>query len=399
MKDSPYRVAVIGSGPAALMAADVISSAGVSVTLFEKRSSPGRKLLIAGSSGLNITHDTPLEEFHRKYSGSSEFWKNLFSQFPPQDWINFIENLGIKTFKGTSHRYFIEEMKAPKLLSVWKDRLTEKGVNWQFNKYCTHFQKGPTGEINLSFNDSTHFTFRAVVFCLGGASWEPPSEPVQWPRIFIRKKIGFTPFTASNCGFSVELSSEFFKEAEGLPLKNIVLTSSKGKMQGDLVVTSYGLEGTPIYALGSEETVYLDLKPDLTEDQMIEKLNRSKENLNPIRRIKKYLKLSPASLALLFHQGSKEDLQDLKTTVARLKHFPITLKKRQGLEWAISSAGGLKLDELTPNLELKKFPGVFAAGEMLDWDTATGGFLIQACVSQGFCAGKGVISFLKTLRK
>ncbi|MBM4316565.1 MAG: TIGR03862 family flavoprotein [Deltaproteobacteria bacterium] len=399
MSKSPLQVAVVGSGPAALMAADVISSAGLNVTVFERRPTAGRKLLIAGSSGLNVTFELPLEDFPSRYSGDPNFWKPIFSSFSPNDWLEFIHRLGLKTFKGTSHRYFVEDMKAARLLTLWTEKLSRQNVQWLFDKRCSHFQKSPTGELGLSFDDGTHFTFQAIVFALGGASWEPTHDPVQWPRMFLRKKIGFTPFTASNCGFSIQFKPEFLKEAEGQPLKNVTLTSSKGSQLGDLVVTSYGLEGTPVYAVGAEETVFLDLKPDLSEKDILKKLNRTTENLNPIRRIKKFLKLSPAALALIYHHTSQEDLKDLTQLVQRLKKFPLKFEQRQGLEWAISSAGGIKLEELDSQMALKKFPGVFLAGEMLDWDTVTGGFLIQACVSQGFCAGQGVISYLSNLRQ
>ncbi len=399
MKKNPFHVAIVGSGPAALMAADIISASGFDVSIFEKRNSLGRKLLIAGSSGLNVTYDMPLKDFHKKYSGDELFWKNILSKFTPDDWLKFIHQLGIKTFKGTSHRYFVEEMKASRLLTHWKERLTQQNVKYFFNKCCIDFQKNPNGEITLFFDDGTQFAFMAVVFCLGGASWELVHEPVQWPKMFIQKKLELTPFSPSNVGFSVDFSPEFLKEAEGLPLKNVVLKSSKGSLQGDLVVTSYGLEGTPIYAIGAKETVYLDLKPDLSEEQIIKKLTKTKENLNPIRRIKKHLKLSPASLALLFHQSLEIDPKDLNQWVHRIKNFPIQFHERQGLQWAISSAGGIKLSEINFDLELKKFPGVFVAGEMLDWDTVTGGFLIQACVSQGFCSGQGVLTYLKNLRQ
>ncbi|NBX68275.1 MAG: TIGR03862 family flavoprotein [Proteobacteria bacterium] len=389
------KVAVIGTGPSALMAAEIISAAGISVSIFEKRKTPARKLLIAGSSGLNVTHDTPVVNLPSQYSGSETFWKNIFSQFNSKDWLEFIHSLGIKTFKGTSRRFFVENMKAGILVANWKKRLEQQHVTWHFNHQVQNFHLLKSSQIELEFENKPQQIFDAVVFCLGGASWEPPHEKIVWPQIFKDRKIGFEPFTASNVGFEVDWKPEFLKEAEGLPLKNILLRTSKGLLQGDLVITHYGLEGTPIYAIGTQGKAHIDLKPDLSHEQIREKLSGLKENLSPIRRIKKQLKLTDSALALLFHETPPQDLKDISKMTKRLKNFPIILKKKGNLERAISSAGGLKLHELSSELMIHKCPGVFAAGEMLDWDTTTGGFLIQACVSQGYIAGKGVLKYLK----
>lgn len=392
------EIAIVGSGPSALMAADVISSQGFQVSIFEKRKTPARKLLIAGSSGLNVTHDTPVEQLPEKYTGPSTFWKNVFNDFNKRDWLSFIHELGIKTFKGTSRRYFVEEMKAGNLLDRWKKRLSEKKVDWFFEHEVTDF-KCHSSSVELKFKKEPKKSFQAVLFALGGASWEPVDDPITWPKFFIGKKIGFTPFVASNVGFKVDWSNSFLKEAEGLPLKNILLKTEKGAVQGDLVITQYGIEGTPIYSVGIEGQAHLDLKPELSIQEILTKLSRVKENKAPFRRIQKHLKLGPAALALLYHETHNKETMDLKGWVKRVKSFPLVLKERHGLERAISSAGGVQLHELDSRLMLNNFPGVFAAGEMLDWDTTTGGFLIQACVSQGYCAGKGVLNYLNNLRQ
>jgi uncharacterized flavoprotein (TIGR03862 family) len=379
------------------MAADILSSAGIAVSVFEKRKSAARKLIIAGSSGLNVTYAMPRDQFSQKYSGPKQFWKNAFNQFSPQDWLDFISKLGIKTFKGTSSRYFVEGMKANPLVSIWKKRLTEKKVKWHFNYEVVNFNNLSNGNCQLFFKDDSKLVFDAVIFCLGGASWEPAKDPVQWPQMFTDKKLGFTQFSPSNVGYNVPFSSDFLKEAEGLPLKNVILKTSRGTARGDIVITSYGIEGTPVYSAGIEGEALIDLKPDLSAKHIVEKLSKTKENLAPIRKCQKLLKLSPAALALLYHETPKLELKDLNSLVRKIKAFPLRLESKQGLEWAISSAGGLQLKELDTHFMLKKFPGIFAAGEMLDWDTVTGGFLIQGCVSQGFCAGKGVLSYLETL--
>lgn len=393
-----FQVAIVGTGPAALMAAEVVSSSGIQVSIFEKRKTPARKLLIAGSSGLNVAHETPTDQLFHQYSGSPNFWKNIFHQFPPEQWLSFIHQLGLKTFKGTSHRYFVEGMKAGKLVALWKKRLTQKKVTWHFDHEVVNFKKLTSHQIQLLFHHKPTQTFDAAIFCLGGASWEPVNEPISWPEIFQSKKISIAPFTPSNVGFNVDWSRPFLNEAEGHPLKNVLLTTPRGFAQGDIVITRYGLEGTPVYTVGTEGDATFDLKPDLNLKQLFEKISRVKENLAPIRKVQKQLKLCPATLALLYHETPDNELKDIKKLIQRIKCFPVTFKSRQNLEWAISSAGGLKLSELNSSLMVKKFPGVFAAGEMLDWDTITGGFLIQACVSQGFCAGQGVLDYLGRLR-
>lgn len=388
-------VAIVGTGPAGLMTADVVSGAGHSVSIFEKRKGAARKLLIAGSSGLNVTNSLPPAEFARHYSGPPDFWARILGDFSPQDWIHFIESLGIGTFKGTSGRYFVEDMKAPKFLQAWTQRLRARGVEFHFDRECVNFAHDESsGKWRLQFADSSTTEFDAVCFCLGGGSYEPSENPLRWPAMFITKGVGFTEFTSSNAGFQIAWTEAFLKEAEGLPLKNITLTTRKGRRQGDAVITKYGMEGTPVYAVGVSGAATLDLKPDLSVEQILVKCRTVKENLSPIRRVKKQLKLSPAALALLFHFTPEPVLKDLERLARHIKEFPLELLGARPLAEAISSAGGLHLSELDEKLMLGKFPGIFAAGEMLDWDAPTGGFLIQACVSQGSSAGKGILRFL-----
>jgi uncharacterized flavoprotein (TIGR03862 family) len=395
-------VAIIGSGPAALMVADVLSSAGQKVAVFEKKKGPGRKLLIAGSSGLNITNSQPATEFLKNYTGATNLWKSLLQDFSPQDWIQFIEGLGLSTFEGTSGRYFVKEMKASKLLRAWIGRLTERGVKFHYgyeNKgFVSSSDSEGTGALKLIplFQTETEHSleFDALCFCIGGGSYEPNEVPLRWPSAFISKGIGFDPFVPSNVGYQVKWPAAFLKECEGQPFKNIRLSSTKGSRLGDLVVTEYGLEGTPVYFVGQPGEVKMDLKPDLSAEQILVKCRAVKENLSPMRRIKKQLALCPASLALLFHCTPKEVASDLNRLIAILKNFPIQFLKSQSLDEAISSAGGVQITELNDDLMLVRHPGVFAAGEMLNWDAPTGGFLIQGCVSQGYRAGQGILKFI-----
>jgi predicted Rossmann fold flavoprotein len=229
---SEKTIAVVGTGPAGLMAAYVLASAGIQVTLFEKRKSSGRKLLIAGSSGLNISYDCPEETLFEHYRGPKEHFQNLFKKFSRSQWIAFVESLGLETFKGTSRRYFVREMKASGLLKAWTEKLKSLGVKFEFQKELTGFDV-ENGKAKVFFNQSPE-TFDAVCFCLGGGSWEPDESPLRWPKAFTEKSIAFTPFQSSNAGFEVAWPEAFLKEAEGKPIKSIVLTTAKGNRKGEL---------------------------------------------------------------------------------------------------------------------------------------------------------------------
>lgn len=364
------------------MAADVVSARGVPVVMFEKNRVPGRKLLIAGSSGLNITHDCPLEELPGYYGEQAEAMRPILAAFPPSRWLEFVESLGIETFKGTSRRYFVRGLKASKLLRAWMRKLAAQGVEFRYGKVFRDFECLPGG-VRVEFEDGSCEEFTAVILALGGASYE--KSPPRWPDTFRAKGLHVIPFQAANVGYQVAWPAAFLAEAEGLPLKNIALTTARGTRVGDLMVTRYGLEGTPIYTLGVSGPATLDLKPDLSAEQIYSRLSGSKENLSPLRRVRKSLNLSPAANALLFHLAKETDLKSLAVS---LKAFPLQLGDPQPIQEAISSSGGLDFSELTPNLMLRQFPGVFAAGEMLNWSAPTGGFLIQGCVSQGYVAGR-----------
>lgn len=386
-------IIIAGSGPAALMAADVLTRQGCAVQLVEKKKGPGKKLLIAGSSGLNITYDDEAERFHLHYRQSAERMRPMLEAFPPEKWIAFINELGLETFKGTSRRYFVKEMKASGLLRAWLKRLAEQGATIEYSAEATGFERKGS-RLVLKVADGRVFEADAICFALGGASWEPAETPLRWPRLFTDMGIGFEPFTASNVGYELSWPEAFIKAFEGQPLKNIAFTTSLGTKRGDLMVTGYGLEGTPVYFLGTPGIAHLDLKPDLSLEQIQAKLESVKENRHPVKRAKKTLNLPPASQGLLAHVASPENTGSIEALAQTIKRFPLMLERPRPLQEAISSKGGLKWDELDSKLMLKKHPGVFAAGEMIDWDAPTGGFLIQGCVSQGFYAAQGILTYL-----
>ena len=365
------------------MAASTLAGHGVEISVFERRPSYGRKLLIAGSSGLNVSHQTDLEDFISHYEGfTPETWKRFFEVLSPEGWIAFIEGLGLETFVGTSSRYFVREMKASGLLRAWRADLEGRGVRFHPNYEWSSFKE-------LS-------EFDASGLFLGGGSWE--DQTPAWPEILRMSGIGVRDFTPANCGYEVDFAPGFIREAEGLPLKNLVMKNRRGEKAGELMVTHYGLEGTPVYFLGETGPAVLDLKPQWTEEEILEKLGSIRENLSPIRRMKKGLSLCDASLALLFHHSSAQEKSDLARLVRKVKNFKLELKRPRPLEEAISSRGGVLLDEVSTapgrELMLLKYPGVFVGGEMLDWSAPTGGFLIQGAVTQGAVAGRNLLRFL-----
>jgi uncharacterized flavoprotein (TIGR03862 family) len=390
-------IAIIGSGPAALMAADVLSAANYQVIIFEKRPGPGRKIFIAGSSGLNITNDLPLEEFALQYRGADpKFWRDLLLAFGRDQWLNFLHELGVESFLGTSGRYFVKTMNAAMLMRLWRRRLTASRVQWHFGCEVVGVTQVENHQIELRLADESRRRFDAVLLALGGASYEEDEEPLRWPEMLRTHDIKMNSFRPSNVGYEVDWPAQFLKEASYQPLKNLSLTTSLGSMRGDLLITDYGLEGTPIYTYGTEGLAHIDLKPDLSLDQIIERLNRSKEKIKPLRLARKTLNLSDTALALLFHKSNASEILDHAAFASLIKSFPIQLLRPRPLSEAISSSGGVLMSEIDDEWMFKRIAGVFAAGEMLDWDAPTGGFLIQACVSQGFAAAQGVIRYFNS---
>ena len=393
--NSPIRIAIVGSGPAGLMAATEILRANSDrkkeVHLFERRSGLGRKLLIAGSSGLNISHQLEENDFAAHYQGLEHAeWVKLFKQFGKNEWIQFIEKeLGLETFLGTSQRYFVREMKASGLLKRGITVLEGKGLQVHTEAELFDFKSGDHG-VELSFLKGKDRELQSVktdyaIFALGGASWE--TEIPSWAALFQTKAIQMVPFEASNVGYEINWDQKFLKESEGKALKKVKLKSKRGEKLGEMVITEYGLEGTPIYFCGTPGPATLDLKPDLNEAEIFQRLSKGKENFSPMRRVKHFLSLSEAAESLIFHHAPLPIKSDLKALIHYLKNFPLELLRSRPLSEAISSRGGVGLSELSPTFELKSFKGIFCIGEMLAWDAPTGGFLIQACISQGAYVG------------
>jgi uncharacterized flavoprotein (TIGR03862 family) len=408
----PSLVAVIGGGPAGLMAAEVISQHGFQVDVYEAMPSVGRKFLMAGKGGLNITHTDSFDQFIQRYGSQQNQIKPMIEDFDPAALRNWVHGLGIETFIGSSGRVFPSEMKAAPLLRRWLRRLRRSGVNfhvkhkwlgWQDNEPCKLFISTPDGCRQVRAD--------AVVLALGGASWPKLGSTGEWTSAFMQKGISIAPFKPANCGFEVEWGDYFKYRFAGDPIKSIVVsfTNSQGltlSRKGDITVTEHGLEGGAIYALSSalrekieqsgEAIIYLDLKPDKSIDYLIDRISRavSKDSLANV--LRKRLGIDGIQAGLLRELLSKSDITDPNRLCSFIKELPIRLVAPRPIEEAISSAGGVTFDGLDSQLMLLNLPGVFCAGEMLDWEAPTGGYLLTACFASGRKAGYGVVEWLNS---
>ena len=389
------KLAVIGGGPAGLRAAEVAASAGAEVTLFDAKPSVGRKLLVAGRGGLNLTHGEDLDRFIARYSGPAEFWQRVISSFTPADLREWAAGLGIETFEQRTGRVYPREMKAAPLLRRWVDRLRGLGVTFEMNHRWTGFKPGPPHELEFSIYDEHRtYTSDAVVLALGGASWPVTGSDGQWTSILSRLGICVNPLTPANCGWETPWPADVLAIAEGKPLKNLVIRAGNYEAKGELMVTAYGLEGGAIYQLGAalrampQPLIHIDFKPTYSIGQLADKLLETK--LPPIKACHKHWKLSDAAHALLCHGLS--EATPASELSARAKAFPVAFTSPRPIAEAISSAGGVHWNELDDHLMLKKLPAVFLAGEMIDWEAPTGGYLMQGCFATGTLAGRSAVA-------
>ena len=387
------KLAVIGGGPAGLRAAEVAATAGASVTVFDGKPSVGRKLLVAGRGGLNLTHGEDLASFIARYSGPAEFWQRVISSFTPAHLREWAAGLGIETFEQRTGRVYPREMKAAPLLRRWVDRLRGLGVTFEMNHRWTGLKPGSPHELEFSIHGN-HSTFSAdaVILALGGASWPITGSDGHWTSILTQLGIGVNPLVPANCGWETPWPADVLQIAEGKPLKNLVIHAGNYAATGELMVTSYGLEGGALYQLGAalrsmpEPTIHIDFKPTYSIEQLASKLTAS--NLPGIHSCQSQWKLSDAAHAILCH--GLDEVTSASDLAKRAKRFPVVFTTPRPIDEAISSAGGVKWDELDDRLMLKKIPGIFLAGEMIDWEAPTGGYLMQGCFATATLAGNAV---------
>lgn len=398
-------IAIIGAGPAGLFAAQILAENGCHVEIYEQKPTPARKFLMAGRGGLNITHSEDFEKFAKRYGSAEPFIKTALDNFTPNDMRAWCKDMGEDTFIGTSGRVFPKSMKASPLLRQWMYALEKQGVK-------LHSRHRWTG-----WDDAGKLTFivgsmqkaascDALLLSMGGASWPSLGSDGTWVHILKEKDIDVVPFRPSNCGFKVEWSDYIRQKFAGKPLKGISLSLEGHKALGEIMITEHGIEGGAVYALSRyiredierKQTSFLqiDLRPNMSVEEIISKLSLPRARHSFSTWLQKCLKLSPLDIALL-----REAKADIHTCPPRqiaifVKALPLVAIAPFSLERSISSAGGISLAALDENHMIKRLPGVFAAGEMLDWEAPTGGYLLQGCFATGKAAATGILRWLQT---
>ncbi|MCD2516633.1 TIGR03862 family flavoprotein [Massilia sp. G4R7] len=403
----PQRVAVIGGGPAGLMAAETLAAGGVQVDVYDAMPSVGRKFLLAGKGGMNITHSEALPAFRARYRARESEVARWLDGFDPQQVRDWIHGLGIETFVGTSGRVFPLEMKAAPLLRAWLHRLREAGVRfhqrhrwlgWQGDKLR---MATPDGELLVDAD--------ATVLALGGASWARLGSDGAWVPLLNERGVDVAPLVPSNCGFDVDWSAHMVDKHAGAPLSTVAVSwfdheNVLQRRQGQFVVTASGVEGSLIYAISApvrdrianegSATIWLDLLPDLDAQRVLDEVMRPRGSRSLSSHLQGRLGIKGVKAALLHECLGKDEYSDPETLARALKALPLVLTRPRPIDEAISSAGGVRFDSLEHGSMLRALPGVFVAGEMIDWEAPTGGYLLTACFGSGRAAGRDVLAWL-----
>jgi uncharacterized flavoprotein (TIGR03862 family) len=412
-------VAVIGGGPAGLMAAEALAEGGVRVDVYDAMPSVGRKFLMAGKGGMNITHSEPIEPFLGRYGARQPQIAPLLDAFGPDALRTWLHDLGVETFVGSSGRVFPSDMKAAPMLRAWLHRLKEAGVRFHMRHKWVGWSDNnasdtarptlrfmtPTGEQQVSTD--------AVVFALGGASWPRLGSDAAWVPLMSARDVPVEPLRPANCGFDATWSNYFRERFAGQPVKPvaITLTDVDGNVQhrqGEFVVTETGIEGSLVYALSApirerlladaEATITLDLLPGLTAQRVLDEVTRPRGSRSMSSHLHSRIGLTGVKLGLLHEALSKEAFADATRLAHTIKALPLQLVRPRPIEEAISSAGGITFETLDSRLMIEHLPGVFCAGEMLDWEAPTGGYLLTACFASGLAAGRGALAYLTASR-
>ncbi|HTH95154.1 MAG TPA: TIGR03862 family flavoprotein [Rhodocyclaceae bacterium] len=396
------QIAVIGGGPAGLAAAETLSAAGFGIHVFDAMPSLGRKFLMAGRGGLNLTHSEPLDLFLTRYGTQQAELGRMIERCTPHALREWAAELGVETFVGTSGRVFPREMKAAPLLRAWLHRLRERGVaihvrhrwlGWG-DENELHFL-APDGEVSQRVD--------AVILALGGGSWARLGSDGAWMKTLARRDIALAPFKPSNCGFEYTWSDFFRDKFSGKPLKNVVAHFGSIARRGEFVISAQGVEGSLIYTLSAplrdaieregSATLMLDLLPDISAERVLADVSHPRGSRSLSSHLQGRLGLHGIKAALLREVLGKDGMHDATKLAATIKAFPLRLTATRPIDEAISTAGGVRFDALNEHLMLKQWPGVFCAGEMLDWEAPTGGYLLTACIASGHAAARGVLSY------
>ena len=408
MRLSPNRsIAVIGGGPAGLIAAELLARAGARVTVYDQMASLGRKFLMAGRGGLNLTHSEDLKQFLTRYGDSDPLLRAAVEAYPPAALRAWSDSLGQPTFIGSSGRVFPTVLKTSPLLRTWLLRLGNLGVTFKLR----HRWEGWDEEGSLRFTTAGQEAFAepdATVLALGGASWPKLGSDAHWVDLLNAEDIAIKPLRAANCGFAAPWS-EVFRGFEGKPLKGTGISFGGRSVRGEAMITREGIEGGAIYALSSpireaierhgDTTITIDLMPDVNAAKLTERLSKSRGKQSLSNFLRKTTHLSQVALALLREAALAKGLTlaSMKTDdlTGLIKAVPVRLTGVQPMATAISTAGGVSFSELDARFMLKRYPGIFIAGEMLDWEAPTGGYLLQASFATGVAAARGAIAWLQ----
>jgi uncharacterized flavoprotein (TIGR03862 family) len=401
MTNAPSSVAIIGGGPAGLIAAEVLSAAGRTVSVYDRMPSLGRKFLMAGRGGLNLTHSEPLDAFVSRYGPAAEQLAPMIEAFSPSDLTAWAQGLGQETFVGSSGRVFPRSLKASPLLRAWLARLAGQGVTF----HLRHDWRGWSADGALSFgtpDGAVSASADAVILALGGASWPKLGSNGDWSAMLAQRGVEVAPFAPANSGFDAAWSSVFAERFAGRPLKNIALSFQGRTVRGEAMIAAYGLEGGAVYALssalrarigaGDEAVVEIDLAPDLTRAKLTDRLHRAAPGQSSASLLRKAAGLSPIEANLLREACGLALPRDPGALARAIKAAPVRLTAPRPLARAISTAGGLAWSEVDGGLRLHKIPGVQAVGEMLDWEAPTGGYLLQACFATGVWAARALLA-------
>ena len=403
------RVAIIGGGPAGLMAAETVRAAGHAVDLYEAKGSPGRKFLIAGKGGLNLTHSDPPDVFVSRYRERATAVGAWLADFDASALREWAAGLGVETYVGTSGRVFPVDRKAAPLLRGWVRRLKEQGVRFHVQHRWTGWQDD--GALRLETPDGVVTApADAVVLAMGGGSWPELGSDGAWVGPLAARGIDIAPLKPANCGFDIDWTPYFRDRQAGAPLKPVVahwvgLDGMEHAQQGECVITSNGIEGSLIYALAADlrdtlardgqVQLQLDLLPGQTEAQLLDKLHKPRQGRSFGEHLRRQLGLGGVKSALLFEVLGKDAGQlPAGTVAAALKRLTLSPLRPRPIDEVISTAGGVRLEALDATLMLRDVPDTFCAGEMLDWEAPTGGYLLTACFASGLRAGRGVVDYL-----
>lgn len=405
MSDTPYLLpglAIVGGGPAGLMAAEAARAAGVEVDLYEGKGSVGRKFLIAGKGGLNLTHGEPRPAFDRRYREREAQVAGWLDEFDGDALREWARGLGVDTYVGTSGRVFPMDRKAAPLLRGWVRRLREDGVRFHVH----HRWRGWSDDGALRFDTpdgERRVSASATVLALGGASWPQLGSDGDWAPWLVARGVDIAPLRPANCGFDIGWSAHFAERHAGAPLKPVVAywqdaQGGEQSLQGECVVTATGIEGSLIYALSAplrdtiaahgEARLVLDLAPGRDIGRLLSDLARPRGRRSVSEHLRRQTGLDGVKTALLYEALGREGLEDAQRVAHTVKRLPLTLTRPRPVAEAISTAGGVRLEALDDGLQLRAVPGVYCAGEMLDWEAPTGGYLLTACYASGLRAGR-----------